>query len=119
MPTERDVYPDSHDGTSPPDARGVRQPGDRARSLHTRTSTTWVAVFAVAVVLVALVVFMLENTAPVTVTFLGMTGTAPLALVLVMAGLGTGLIVLLVGGLRMGQLRRRIRADRREALHSS
>jgi uncharacterized integral membrane protein len=68
-----------------------------------------------AVVLVALVVFMLQNTAPVEVSFLAMTGTAPLALVLLIAGLGVGVVALVVGSLRIGQLRRRLRAGSRDA----
>jgi uncharacterized integral membrane protein len=46
-----------------------------------------------------------------------MTGTAPLAVVLLVAALGSALIVLLVGGLRIGQLRRRLRtSEQRSAL---
>jgi uncharacterized integral membrane protein len=53
----------------------------------------------------------------VTVSFLGMTGTAPLAVILLIAALGAALVVLLVGGLRIGQLRRRLRnSEQRLAL---
>lgn len=83
-----------------------------ATPARTRTSAAWVGVCVGALVLIALVVFMLQNTTPVEVTFLGLVGTAPLALVLLIAGLGVGLVALVVGSLRIGQLRRRIRADR-------
>jgi len=68
-----------------------------------------VGICAGALVLVALVVFMMQNTTPVEVAFLGMVGSAPLALVLLIAGLGVGLVAIVVGGLRIGQLRRRVR----------
>lgn len=86
-----------------------------AKPLRTRTGAVWFGICVGALVLVALVVFMLQNTAPVEVAFLGMTGTAPLAMVLLIAGLGVGIVALVVGALRIGQLRRRIRADRQAA----
>ncbi|HEY0216281.1 MAG TPA: lipopolysaccharide assembly protein LapA domain-containing protein [Cellulomonas sp.] len=94
--------------------------GERPRKTErTRTGAAWVGICVGALVLIALVVFMLQNTAPVEVAFLGMTGTAPLALVLLIAGLGVGLVALVVGGLRIAQLRRRIRTDQHAALPRS
>jgi len=78
--------------------------------MGTRTGATWVGICVGALVLVALVVFMMQNTAPVEVTFLGMHGSAPLALTLLIAGVGVGIIALVVGSLRIGQLKRRLRA---------
>jgi uncharacterized integral membrane protein len=69
---------------------------------------------AVGVVLmVLLVVFLLQNTAPVEVAFFGMQGTAPLAVALLIAGIGFALVTLVVGTTRIGQLRRRVNADAR------
>ena len=82
------------------------------KPVRSRTSAAWFGVCVGALVLVALVVFMMQNTDPVEVVFLGMAGSAPLALVLVIAGLGVGVVALVVGALRIGQLRRRIRSDR-------
>ena len=86
-----------------------------ATPARTRVSAAWLGACIGALVLVLLVVFMLQNTTPVEVAFLGMAGTAPLALVLLIAGLGVGAIALVIGSLRIGQLRRRIRADRNAA----
>lgn len=97
----------------------IRDPQDdaRRRGSGTRTSAAWFGIGVGALVLVALVVFMLQNTGSVAVSFLGMTGTAPLAVVLLIAALGSALVVLLVGGLRIGQLRRRLRSsEQRPAL---
>ncbi len=98
------------DAVPPAGSPGTSRPDHPAR---TRTGSAWVGICVGAFVLLALVVFMLQNTEPVDVTFLGMTGTAPLALVLLVAGLGVGVVALVVGALRIGQLRRRLRAGRR------
>ncbi len=76
---------------------------------HTRISAAWGGIAVGAAVLVVLIVFMLQNTVPVDVSFLGLHGSAPLALTLLIAGLGFTVITLVVGSLRIGQLRRRIR----------
>jgi uncharacterized integral membrane protein len=80
----------------------------RTRGSGTRTSAAWFGICVGVILLVALVVFMLQNTGPVAVSFLGMTGSAPLALALLISGLAVGLVVLLAGALRIGQLRRRV-----------
>ncbi|WP_199422963.1 LapA family protein [Actinotalea solisilvae] len=82
---------------------------------RTRAGAAWVGISLGALVLVLLIVFMMQNTEPVEVVFLGMRGSAPLALTLLIAGVGVGLVALVVGSLRIGQLRRRIGADRRAA----
>ncbi|MCR6688862.1 lipopolysaccharide assembly protein LapA domain-containing protein [Cellulomonas sp.] len=87
--------------------------------MRSRTGAAWVGVCVGVLVLIALVVFMMQNTTPVEVTFLGMSGSAPLALVLLIAGIGVGLIALVIGSLRIGQLRRRIRSDRQAASGST
>jgi uncharacterized integral membrane protein len=56
---------------------------------------------------------MLQNTAPVEVVFLGMRGTAPLALTLLIAGIGVGIVALVVGSIRIGQLRHRLGVEGR------
>ena len=79
---------------------------------RTRAGAVWVGLCIGVLVLVALVVFMLQNRAPVDVTFLGFHGTAPLALMLLIAGLGVAIVALAVGSLRIGQLRHRSRRAR-------
>ncbi|GMA30036.1 LapA family protein [Litorihabitans aurantiacus] len=81
-------------------------------ALHTRTASVWVGLIVGVLVLIALVIFLLQNTEMVEVNFLGATGTAPLAVVCLIAGIGVGLVVLVVGALRIGQLRRRVKHDR-------
>lgn len=93
---------------SPAPRRGHEPQPGRARGSGTRTSAAWSGICVGVLLLIALVVFMLQNTGPVAVSFLGMSGTAPLALALLISGLAVGLVVLMAGALRIGQLRRRV-----------
>ena len=77
-----------------------------------RTSTTWVAVIGLVVLLLLLVVFIGQNTQDVQVAFFGWSGQAPLAVALLI-GATSGLIVAVIAGaLRILQLRRRVRRVR-------
>ena len=80
-------------------------PGKAPRS---RAGAVWVGICVAALLLVALIVFMLQNTQLVLVSFLGMEGTVPLAVALLLAGVGVGVIALIVGTVRIAQLRRRL-----------
>jgi uncharacterized integral membrane protein len=81
----------------------------------TRAGAMWVALCATAVVLVALIVFLLQNTRTVQVSFLWMDGSAPLAITLLIAAVGAALMTALLGTVRITQLRRVAR--RRPAGH--
>lgn len=119
MPVQRIPVPHESNASErslPPSQPARPGPDAPAARRGTRTSAAWTGICVGALVLVALVVFIVQNTAPVQVAFLGMTGTAPLAAVLLIAGLAVGVVALAVGSLRIGQLRRRLRADRRTAL---
>jgi uncharacterized integral membrane protein len=59
--------------------------------------------------MVVLVVFMLQNTRSVQVSFLWMHGTVPLASTLLIAAVGTAVAIALVGTVRNAQLRPRDR----------
>ena len=75
----------------------------------TRWSTAWLGVCAAALAAVALIVFMLQNTRSVEVTFLWMHGTLPLALALLIAAVGAAILVMVFGVGRITQLRRMAR----------
>jgi lipopolysaccharide assembly protein A len=72
----------------------------------TRVGAMWVALCATAVVFVALIVFLLQNTRRTQVSFLWMEGSAPLAITLLIAAVGAALITALLGTVRIAQLRR-------------
>jgi uncharacterized integral membrane protein len=78
----------------------------------TRVSRVWIGIIAGAVVLVLLLVFILQNTRSVKVSYFTATGTMPLGVALLLAAISG---VLLAGGVastRIWQIRRRV--SRRE-----
>jgi uncharacterized integral membrane protein len=77
-----------------------------SRVPRTRTSAAWIAICALALAVVALIIFMMQNTGNVEVTFLWMHGTLPLALALLIAGVGVTMVALIVGSARITQLHR-------------
>jgi uncharacterized integral membrane protein len=73
---------------------------------HTRTGAAWFGVCAAASLFVVLIVFMLQNTRDVEITFLWMHGSLPLALALLIAAVGATILAATVGAARITQLRR-------------
>ena len=105
-------------GTSgQPDKPG--KPGKPARSADadplrgSRTSGVWAALVAIAVLLILLLIFIVQNTQDVQVAFLGWEGQAPLAVSLLAAAVTGMVIVIVTASLRMLQVRRRVRRERR------
>jgi putative membrane protein len=115
-PNHPDDAPDPRGAVDPVEPPGgTHTPAALRPAARTRVSAAWVGICLGALVLVALIIFMLQNTVPVEVAFLGMRATAPLAVTLLIAGVGVGVVALIVGSLRIGQLRRRLGADRKAA----
>ncbi|MBE1500454.1 putative integral membrane protein [Amycolatopsis lexingtonensis] len=83
------------------------KPAGKARP--TRISGTWVAVIAGLVVLVVLLVFILQNLDPATVRFFGAEGSLPLAIAMLFSAIGGAVLVALIGGARILQLRKQAR----------
>jgi lipopolysaccharide assembly protein A len=79
----------------------------------TRTSMVWTMVGAGVVLLVAILVFILQNGQRVRVRFLVANGTLPLGLALMFAALLGALLVLVAGAARVLQLRVVARRHRR------
>ena len=96
--------------TTPQPTRQVRAEDPLRGS---RTSGIWAAVVGLGLVLLLLVVFIAQNTQTVDVAFLGWEGTAPLSVTLLIAA-ATGLFLAAAAGtLRIVQLRRRVRRDKK------
>lgn len=74
-----------------------------------RTSGVWLAVVAGGLILVLLIIFIAQNTDPVSVRFLGWEGETPLAVALLVATVGGLFLATVAGSLRILQLRRRVR----------
>ena len=104
MPLDAAPTPSSEAPASQGDrALPSSQPRQQVRG--TRTGRVWVGVCAAALIIVALIVFMVQNTHTVRVTFLGMTGSTSLALMLLIAAVGGILLILILGSARILQLR--------------
>lgn len=102
-----DLSPRPIDGPEATPDRRTRKADDPLRG--SRTSGVWVGATVFGVVLVLLVVFVVQNTQQVTVSYFGWTGTAPLAVTLLIATAGGILLTAAAGTLRILQLRRRVR----------
>jgi putative membrane protein len=102
---------------SPPPAAAtdedVAQPAVTSPVPRTRTGAAWVGVCAAAVIAVALIVFMVQNTRSVEISFLWMAASTSLAVALLIAAVGGILLTLVVGTARITQLRRVVRRNRR------
>ncbi|MGN6251616.1 MAG: LapA family protein [Marmoricola sp.] len=117
----------AEDGTDTVGAAPDRSPASRDSAPHdaapagkdplrgSRAGSTWVALVGVGVLLVLLVIFILQNTQSVQVSFLGFDGTAPLAVCLLIAAAAGILMTALAGTLRILQLRHRVRRETRRA----
>ena len=78
-----------------------------------RPKAAWTAVTIGVVIAVLLVVFIAQNTNRVEISFLGLDGRTPLAVALLTAAVCGAAVVLLVGTIRITQLRRAERRQRR------
>jgi uncharacterized integral membrane protein len=74
----------------------------------TRVSRAWIGIIAGALVLVLLLVFILQNTRSVKVSYFTLTGTMPLGVALLLAAISGLLLAGGVASMRIWQLRRRI-----------
>ncbi|MBV9830948.1 MAG: LapA family protein [Marmoricola sp.] len=94
--------------TAAPDSTGRPDP------LRTsRTSSLWTAALVLVVLLLLLAIFILQNTQRVKISFFGWTGHAPLAASLLIAAVAGAVVVASAGVLRILQLRRRVKRERR------
>jgi uncharacterized integral membrane protein len=97
----------AHAHDAEPNGVSREQVSPPSRSIkRTRASGTWVAVVIALVVLALLLIFILRNLQTVAINFLGMEGSMPLGVAMLVAALGGGVLVALVGAARILQLRR-------------
>lgn len=76
-----------------------------------RTSGLWIAVALSGIVLVLLIIFIAQNTDPVSVRFLSWEGETPLAVALLVATVAGLFLATIAGSMRILQLRRRVKRD--------
>jgi uncharacterized integral membrane protein len=80
---------------------------------HTRLSGTWAAIILFALILVFLLIFILQNSRTVEVSYFGAHGHLPLGVALLLAAVCGALLVALAGSARIMQLRATARKHRR------
>lgn len=117
MTTDPSSSPTDEGSTAPPPSEPGPSPAPRAPRV-TRAGAAWVATAVALVLLVLLIVFILQNTTKVEVQFLGMSGTIPLGMALLIAAVGGGVVVAIAGVARVTQLRLHARRTRRRAARS-
>lgn len=105
-PSGRPIEAAGSPSTAPAASVDVTPTSPTRKVPRTRTGRLWFGICAAATTLVVLVVFMLQNTRSVEVSFLWMHGSLPLALALLIAGVGTAIVVMVIGTARITQLRR-------------
>lgn len=82
---------------------------------HSRTGMVWMAVCGAALLAVALIVFLVQNTQSTAISFLWMTTNAPLSLALLITAVGSVVLTLILGSVRIIQLRHQVRAEQKLA----
>jgi uncharacterized integral membrane protein len=85
------------------------------RVTRTRTGGLWTGLILSAIVLIFLLIFILQNNVPVRITFLGLSGTLPAGVALLLAAIAGLLLVAIPGGVRILQLRRAARHGTRRS----
>lgn len=86
---------------------------------HTRISGLWVAVGFFAVILLLLLIFILQNSKTVDVSYMGAHGHLPLGVAMLLSAVCGVLLVVLAGAARISQLRTVARRHRRADAQSA
>jgi uncharacterized integral membrane protein len=94
------------------DGQAASVPLPHHKTRRTRISGAWVAVASFAVVLLLLLIFILQNSRTVEVSYLGAHGHLPLGVAVLLAAVGGVLLTALVGAARIIQLRAAARRHR-------
>ncbi|WP_069161795.1 LapA family protein [Nocardia altamirensis] len=101
LPDERTTPPQTPPATTAPTT--VTKP---RKSLSSRTGNTWVGLIAGALILIVLLVFILQNLDQVYVSLFFWHFSLPLGVAVLLSVIGGALVMALVGGVRILQLRR-------------
>jgi len=100
-------------GAQPDISRPQRSEGQQSDAIpKTRTARAHNALIAGAIVLILLLVFILENTESVKISYFGAGFHMPLGVALLLAAIGGALLVGIFGAARIVQLRRTVRRKR-------
>jgi putative membrane protein len=109
--TTSTLPPPSANGSSPPPPPAPQAP--RRRRMHTRISGMRTGLIAGFAVLIVVMIFIIQNTHAVNISFLGAHLHLSLAVALLLAAIAGALVMAAAGTARITQLRRIMRRDRR------
>lgn len=112
LPDPEPAFPDEPATTAPPTTTppATTRPAVPAtkhrQSLSSRTGNTWIGLIAGALILIVLLVFILQNLDQVQVGLFFWHFSLPLGVAVLLSVIGGALVMALVGGVRIIQLRR-------------
>ena len=113
------VPPPSANGSTPsaqpppaPQPPPAQPPPPRRRSAHTRISGLRTGLIAGVLVLIVVLIFIIQNTHAVNISFLGAHLRLSLAVALLLAAIAGALVMAVAGTARITQLRQHMRRDR-------
>jgi uncharacterized integral membrane protein len=78
----------------------------------TRIGAAWVALIVAAIVLIFLLIFIVQNSGPVQISYFGFEGTMPLGVAMLFAAVAGALTAGLLGTVRILQMRKKARRER-------
>lgn len=84
------------------------------RRRSTRTGAVWASTTISIVVLILLIIFILQNSGPVSIVFFGFEGSIPLGMALLIAAVAGAAVVAIAGVARLAQVRLNERRARKQ-----
>lgn len=111
LPSDQSAYamPDQSNAAPPAQTSGPTGGVGAVKPKHSRTGAAWVALIVAAVVFIFLLIFIMQNSGPVQVQYLGFDWTMSLGVAMMFAAVLGALTAGLLGTVRILQLRARAR----------
>jgi uncharacterized integral membrane protein len=110
-PAQRFPPPEAAAPSAPPRTEPLAGIDSSGRVRRTRSSALWVGLIATALVLIALLIFIGQNSTSVSVHYLGAHGRVPLAVALLLSAIAGVLLAAIPGTVRILQLRRDLKKN--------
>ena len=113
--SEPSAPPAADPAASPPEQSEMWAASEPHENLlaRTRASETWIALIVFALILVLLLIFVLQNTQKVEISYFAADFKIPLAVAMLLSAVAGVLLTAIAGTLRILQLRRRVRTGQR------
>lgn len=100
---------DSGTAAVAPHDTAAHEPEAPRKAQGSLAGSTWVALIVGAIVLIVLLAFIMQNMQNVTLTLFAWTFSFPLGIGMLLAAIAGALLMAIVGGVRIMQLRRQVR----------